>query len=68
MYLETETGYLLEEAKCVILEIVEETGPDTPNRVDVYSRQGENRLKQYFGYAIDRRPIILPFIVEIKAM
>ena len=29
---ETETGHLLEDAKCVILEIVEEIGPEVPDR------------------------------------
>jgi hypothetical protein len=37
---ETETGYLLQDAQCVILEIVEDVTPDVPNRVD----QGSARI------------------------
>jgi len=62
---QTETGHLLEDAQCVILEIVEEIGYDTPNRVDEIRAKVKTALKQYFNFAIKRRPVILPFIVEI---
>ncbi len=62
---QTETGHLLEDAKCVVLEIVDETGYDTPNRVDEIRRRVKTALKQYFNFVIKRRPVILPFIVEI---
>jgi ribonuclease J len=62
---QTETGHLLEDAKCVILEIVEEIGYDTPNRVNEIRTKVKTALKQYFNFAIRRRPVILPFIVEI---
>jgi ribonuclease J len=62
---QTETGHLLEDAKCVILEIVDETGYDTPDRVDEIRRKVKTALKQYFNFVIKRRPVILPFIVEI---
>jgi ribonuclease J len=61
----TETGHLLEDAQCVILEIVEEIGYDTPNRVDEIRARVKTALKQYFNFAIKRRPVIIPFIVEI---
>lgn len=62
---ELETGHLLEDAKCVILEIVEETGPEVPNRVDKIRNKMQAALRQYFYYSIRRRPVILPFIMEI---
>jgi ribonuclease J len=62
---QTETGHLLEDAKCVILEIVDETGYDMPNRVDEIRSKVKTALKQYFNFVIKRRPVILPFIVEI---
>lgn len=62
---ETETGHLLEDAKCVILEIVEETGYDTLDRVDAIRTKVKTALRQYFNFTIKRRPVILPFIVEI---
>ncbi|MFZ2041330.1 MAG: ribonuclease J, partial [Desulfobacterales bacterium] len=62
---ETETGHLLEDAKCVILEIVDEVGPETPNRLATIRAMVQTALRQYFTFAIKRRPVILPFILEI---
>ena len=61
----TESGHLLEDAKCVILEIVEETGVETPNRVDIIREKLKTALRQYFTFTIKRRPMILPFIMEV---
>lgn len=62
---EIEKGYLLEDAKCVILEIVEEMDPNMPNRINVIQSKIQTALKKYFYFAIKRRPVILPFILEI---
>jgi ribonuclease J len=62
---ETVTGHLLEDAKCVILEIVEEMNPSLPNRTQRIRNQVQRALKKYFYFAIKRRPVILPFILEI---
>jgi ribonuclease J len=62
---ETETGHLLEDAKCVILEIIEEVGPDAPGRVEKIRSKIQVALRKYFSFTIRRRPVILPFILEI---
>lgn len=62
---ETETGHLLEDAKCVILEIIEEVGPDAPERTDKIRSKIQVALRKYFSFTIRRRPIILPFILEV---
>jgi len=62
---ETETGHLLEDANCVILEIVEEIAPESPNRVDKIRSKIKTALRQYFFFTIGRRPVILPFIMEV---
>ncbi len=62
---ETETGYLLQDAQCVVLEIVEDVTPDVSNRVDCIRRRIQTALRQYFFYTIGRRPVILPFLVEV---
>ena len=62
---ETETGHLLEDAICVILEIVEEISPEEINRVDIIREKVQKSLRQYFYFAIGRRPVILPFIIEV---
>ncbi len=62
---ETETGHLLEDAKCVVLEIIEEVGPEVPDRVDKIRSKMQSALRNYFFFTIKRRPVILPFILEV---
>lgn len=62
---ETQTGYLLEDAKCVILEIVEDIPLGTPNRVDIIRTRMQTALRKYFDFTIHRRPMILPFFLEV---
>jgi ribonuclease J len=62
---ETESGHLLEDAQCVVLEIVEEVTPDIHNRVDIIRSKVKTALRQYFFFTIGRRPVILPFIMEV---
>ncbi|MFO7709266.1 MAG: ribonuclease J [Desulfobacterales bacterium] len=62
---ETETGYLLEDAQCVVLEVVEELPPETPHRIDRIRSRLQGALRQYFFFTIGRRPFILPFIMEV---
>jgi ribonuclease J len=62
---ETESGYLLEDAQCVVLEIVEEITPEVANRVDKIRSKIKKALRQYFFFTIGRRPVILPFIMEV---
>ncbi|NNG01813.1 MAG: ribonuclease J [Desulfobacteraceae bacterium] len=62
---ETETGYLLQDAQCVILEVVEEVLPEVPNRVSIIRSKLQTALRQYFFFTIGRRPMILPFILEV---
>jgi ribonuclease J len=62
---ETETGHLLEDAKCVVLEIVEEIGPEVPDRAGKIRSRISKALRKYFTFTIKRRPVILPFILEV---
>jgi len=62
---ETETGHLLEDAKCIILEVIEEVGPDVPGRVDKIRSKIKVALRKHFSFTIRRRPIILPLILEV---
>ncbi len=62
---ETETGYLLEDAKCVILEIVEDIPLGTPHRVDLIRTRMQTALRKYFDFTIHRHPMILPFFLEV---
>ncbi len=60
------TGYLVDDAQCVILEIVEElrTGLEE-SRVEVLRSRIKKALKGYFSFAIKRKPIIVPVILEV---
>ncbi len=62
---ETETGHLLEDAICVVLEIVEDIGPEIPDRIQKVRSRLQMDLRRYFNFAIKRRPVILPFIMEV---
>ncbi|MFC1829084.1 ribonuclease J [Thermodesulfobacteriota bacterium] len=62
---ETATGHIVEDAKCVVLEIVEEVGTDSPDRADKIRSKVQTALRKYFSFAIKRRPVILPFILEV---
>ncbi|MCP4349398.1 MAG: ribonuclease J [Desulfobacterales bacterium] len=62
---ETETGYLLEDAVCVILEVVEDIGPEAPDRIEKIRTRMQSDLRKYFNFTIKRRPVILPFILEV---
>ena len=62
---ETASGHLLEDAQCVILEVVEEIASEVPHRVDKIRSKIQTALRQYFFFTIGRRPVILPFIMEV---
>lgn len=62
---ETETGHLLEDAKCVVLEVIEEMGPEVPDRIQKIRSKIQTALRKYFSFTIKRRPVILPFIIEV---
>ena len=62
---ETETGHLIEDALCVVLELVEEIPSDTQNRAQWLRGKIQTTLRKYFFYAIGRRPMVLAFVIEI---
>ena len=62
---ETETGHVLQDANCVVLEIVEEIPPEVPNRIEKIRTRIQTALRQYFFFTIGRRPVILAFILEV---
>jgi ribonuclease J len=62
---ELETGHLLDDAVCVVLEVVEDIGPETRNRAARIRSRLQTVLKQYFFFTIARRPVIVPIIIEV---
>lgn len=61
----TATGHLLDDAQCVILEVIEEVGPEAANRIDIIRSKIQKALRQYFNFTIKRRPIIVPVIMVL---
>ncbi len=62
---DSATGYLIDDAQCVILEIVEEIEAGIENRVEKIRMKLSRALKQYFSFTIGRRPMIVPIILEV---
>ncbi len=59
------TGHLIDDAQCVILEIMEETAPDMELKIEFLTKKLQKALKQYFSFTIRRRPLIVPVIIEV---
>ncbi|HBN27215.1 MAG TPA: ribonuclease J [Desulfobacteraceae bacterium] len=62
---ELQTGHLLRDAECVVLEVIEEVDFGTSDRVSKIRSKIVKALKKYFYFAIRRRPQILTFIIEV---
>lgn len=63
---EFETGHIIEDAKCVILEIIEEVAlMDPSDRCEVLRNKLLRGLREYFTFTLKRKPVILPFILEV---
>ncbi|MFH1351578.1 MAG: ribonuclease J [Pseudomonadota bacterium] len=62
---EDQSGFILEEAKCIVLEIMDEI--ERPAHMD-WTELGpdiKRRLKHFFFKVIERRPLILPIIIPV---
>jgi ribonuclease J len=61
-----ETGHIIDDATCVILEIIEEISIlDPKDRVEVLRKRLYRDLREYFSFTIKRKPVILPFILQV---
>lgn len=62
---ELEFGHLLEDAKCVILEVIEEVDSNISNRTEEIRSGIQTELRKYFSFAINRRPVLLTFVMQV---
>ncbi len=63
---EQETGHIIADAQCVLLEIIEEIAlVDPAGRGEVLRQKMHRALREYFNFTLKRRPVILPFILEL---
>ncbi len=58
-------SFILEEAKCIILEVLDELDHPAPVEVQEVSFQIQRSLKRFFHRIINRFPMILPVIIPI---
>ncbi len=59
------TGHLIDDAQCVILEILEDIEAGSEDRIELFRKKMQKALKQYFAFTINRRPLIVPVIIEV---
>lgn len=63
---ESETGHIIADAQCVILEIIEEINIlDPALRIETLRKKIHKALREYFTFTMKRRPVILPFILQV---
>jgi ribonuclease J len=62
---EDASGFILEEAKCIVLEVMDEI--ERPAHIEVSEIEPDikRRLKRFFYKVIERRPLILPVIIPV---
>ncbi len=62
---EDYVGVILEDAKGIVLEVVEELKQQSALHWDEVKSEIRKRLKRYFYNVIERNPLILPVIIRI---
>ena len=62
---EDRGDFILEEAKCVVLEVVDELEGSSPVDWAEVGSHIKRRLKRFFYKVIERRPLILPIIIPV---
>ncbi|MDY7036797.1 MAG: ribonuclease J [Thermodesulfobacteriota bacterium] len=62
---EDQSAFMLEDAKCIVLEVMDEI--ERPFHIDRFEIGPEikKRLKHFFFKVIKRRPLILPIIITV---
>ncbi len=63
--LEDETGSILEDAKCIVLEVLDELDRSSPIEWTGVELDIKRRLKHFFQSVIERRPLIIPTIIPV---
>jgi ribonuclease J len=62
---EDQEGHLLEEAKCIVLEVLDDLDHPLPVDMTQVGADIERRLKRFFYQVIERSPLVLPIIISI---
>jgi ribonuclease J len=62
---EDQANYILEDAKCIVLEVLDEIERPGLIQWDAVESDIERRLKRFFSNVIERRPLLLPIIIRV---
>ncbi len=62
---EDRGDFILEEAKCLVLEVIDELEGSSPVDWAEVGSQIKRRLKRFFYKVIERRPLVLPIIIPV---
>jgi ribonuclease J len=62
---EGQVGALLEDAKCVVLEVLDELERPAPPIWSDLESDIERRLKRFFFKVLERSPLILPLVIAL---
>jgi ribonuclease J len=62
---EGEPGSILEDAKCIVLEVLDELDHSSPIEWTAVEMDIKRRLKGFFNSVIERRPLIIPTIIAV---
>ena len=62
---EDRGDFMLEEAKCVVLEVIDELEGSSPVDWAEVGSHIKRRLRRFFYKVIERRPLILPIIIPV---
>ncbi|MFH1075652.1 MAG: ribonuclease J [Pseudomonadota bacterium] len=56
---------ILEEAKCIVYEVIEEHERDSENHLESLKTKVSRALRNYFFFLLERKPVVIPVIFEI---
>ena len=62
---EGQSRYILEDAKCIVLEVLDELERSALIDWKEVESDIERRLKRFFNKVVERRPLILPTIIPV---
>ncbi len=62
---EDQSKYILEDAKCVVLEVLEETNGSLSHKDNEITLEIERKLRKFFYSVIERKPLVLPLIIKL---
>ena len=61
-----EKGYLLEDAKCIVLEVLDGITMNGTFKLENIEKEIKLKLMKYFKFAIQRKPLVMPLLMKVR--